>query len=263
MNIKSKVAVITGGASGIGAAVATELAKLGVKVVLGDMNEDGLKVVVENIKKNGGEAIGIKTNVTLEDDVIKLMNAAIDTYAAINIVVPSAGIFKDAFMISTDRETGKVFKSMSTSQFMDVINVNLLGTFLTIREAAIRMIDNQCEGVLFTISSINKEGQLGQLNYSSTKASVALWPKILSGEFHAKNIKGIRVVGIAPGYVETPLLLGMKPEVLESIVKDVTIGRLVKIDEIVGALIFAIQNEAVTGTTLEITGGVISKGLVK
>ncbi|MBK5209199.1 MAG: SDR family NAD(P)-dependent oxidoreductase [Flavobacteriaceae bacterium] len=263
MNIKSKVAVITGGASGIGAAVATELAKLGVKVVLGDMNEDGLKVVVENIKKNGGEAIGIKTNVTLEDDVIKLMNAAIDTYAAINIVVPSAGIFKDAFMISTDRETGKVFKSMSTSQFMDVINVNLLGTFLTIREAAIRMIDNQCEGVLFTISSINKEGQLGQLNYSSTKASVALWPKILAGEFHAKNIKGIRVVGIAPGYVETPLLLGMKPEVLESIVKDVTIGRLVKIDEIVGALIFALQNEAVTGTTLEITGGVISKGLVK
>jgi 3-oxoacyl-[acyl-carrier protein] reductase len=178
-------------------------------------------------------------------------------------VVPSAGIFKDAFMISTDRETGKVFKTMSTSQFMDVINVNLLGTFLTIREASIRMIDNKCEGVLFTISSINKEGQLGQLNYSATKASVALWPKILSGEFHAKNIKGIRVVGIAPGYVETPLLLGMKPEVLESIVKDITIGRLVKIDEIVNALIFAIQNEAVTGTTLEITGGVISRGLVK
>ncbi len=263
MNIKNKVAVITGGASGIGAGVAFELAKLGVKIVLGDMNEEGLNAKVEEIRKNGGEAIAVKTNVTQEADIIKLMDAAMETFGAINIVVPSAGIFRDAFMVSTDRETGKVFKKMSTSQFMDVINVNLLGTFLTIREASIRMIDHKCEGVLFTISSINKEGQLGQLNYSSTKASVALWPKILSGEFHAKNIKGIRVVGIAPGYVETPLLLGMKPEVLESIVKDVTIGRLVKIDEIVNALIFAIQNEAITGTTLEITGGVISRGLVK
>ncbi|NQV78009.1 MAG: SDR family NAD(P)-dependent oxidoreductase, partial [Lutibacter sp.] len=169
MNIKNKVAVITGGASGIGAGVAVELAKLGVKIVLGDMNEEGLNAKVAEIKKNGGDAIAVKTNVSQEADVIKLMDTAIETYGAINIVVPSAGIFRDAFMISPDRETGKVFKTMSTSQFMDVINVNLLGTFLTIREASARMIDNKCEGVLFTISSINKEGQLGQLNYSSTK----------------------------------------------------------------------------------------------
>jgi len=263
MNIKNKVVVITGGASGIGAAVAIELAKLGAKIVLADMNEEGLNEKVAEIKNNGGEVIGIQTNVTNEEEVVKLMDTAIEKFGAINIVIPSAGIFRDAFMVNPDRETGKVFRSMSTSQFMDVINVNLLGTFLTLREASIRMIDNKCEGVLFTISSINKEGQLGQLNYSSTKASVALWPKILSGEFHAKKINGIRVVGIAPGYVETPILLGMKPEVLDSIIKDVTIGRLVKTKEIVGAIVFAINNGAITGTTLEITGGVVSRGLVK
>ncbi len=263
MNIKNKVVVITGGASGIGAAVAIELAKLGAKIVLADMNEDGLNEKVDEIKNNGGQVIGIQTNVTKEEEVIKLMDTAIEKFGSINIVIPSAGIFRDAFMVNPDRETGKVFRSMSTSQFMDVINVNLLGTFLTLREASIRMIDNKCEGILFTISSINKEGQLGQLNYSSTKASVALWPKILSGEFHAKKVNGIRVVGIAPGYVETPILLGMKPEVLDSIIKDVTIGRLVKTKEIVGAIVFAITNEAVTGTTLEITGGVVSRGLVK
>ncbi len=263
MNIKDKVVVITGGASGIGAAVALELAKLGAKIVLADMNEEGLNEKVAEIKNNGGEVIGIQTNVTKEEEVVKLMDTAIEKFGAINIVIPSAGIFRDAFMVNPDRETGKVFRSMSTSQFMDVINVNLLGTFLTLREASIRMIDNKCEGILFTISSINKEGQLGQLNYSSTKASVALWPKILSGEFHAKKINRIRVVGIAPGYVETPILLGMKPEVLDNIIKDITIGRLVKTKEIVGAIVFAINNEAITGTTLEITGGVVSKGLVK
>lgn len=263
MEIKNKVVVITGGASGIGAAAGIALGSLGAKVVLADLNEGGLERVVDTIKKSGGEAIGVKTNVTREEEVSSLMDTAVATFGAIHVVLPSAGIFKDAFFISPDRETGKVFKTMSTQQFMDVIQVNLLGTFLTLREAAIRMIDNNWHGVLFTVSSINKEGQLGQLNYSSTKASVALWPKILGGEFHAKKIRGLRVVGIAPGYVRTPILEAMKPEVLDSIVKDVSIGRLVDPAEIVDTLLFAIRNEAITGTTLEVSGGVLAKGLVK
>lgn len=263
MELKNQVAVITGGASGIGAATGKALAAKGTKVVLADMNEEGLNAVVEEIKADGGDAIGVVTNVTLEEEVSNLMDKAMEAYGAINIVLPSAGIFKDAFFISPDRETGKVRKSMSTDQFMAVIQVNLLGTFLTLREAAARMIDNGCKGVLFTVSSINKEGQPGQLNYSSTKASVALWPKILGGEFHAKGINDIRVVGIAPGYVRTPILEAMKPEVLDSIVKDVAIGRLVDPAEIVDTIEFAVKNEAITGTTLEVSGGVMSKGLVK
>lgn len=263
MDIKNKVAVITGGASGIGAAAALELASQGAKIVLADLNEDGLNQMVDKIKAAGGEAIAVLTNVTLEEDVVKLMDAAIAAFQGIHIVIPSAGIFRDAFMVSPDRETGKVKRFMSTDQFMSVVNVNLLGTFLTLREASIRMIDHKCEGILFTISSINKEGQIGQLNYSATKAAVALWPKILVGEFHAKKIQNIRVVGIAPGYVETPILLGMKPEVLDGIVKDIAIGRLVKTKEIIDSVVFAINNEAVTATTLEISGGVLSKGLPK
>ena len=263
MDIKNKVAVITGGASGIGAAAALELASQGAKIVLADLNEDGLNQMVDKIKAAGGEAIAVLTNVTLEEDVVKLMDAAIAAFQGIHIVIPSAGIFRDAFMVSPDKETGKVKRFMSTDQFMSVVNVNLLGTFLTLREASIRMIDHKCEGILFTISSINKEGQIGQLNYSATKAAVALWPKILVGEFHAKKIQNIRVVGIAPGYVETPILLGMKPEVLDGIVKDIAIGRLVKTKEIIDSVVFAINNEAVTATTLEISGGVLSKGLPK
>ena len=263
MEIKNKVVVITGGASGIGAASAIQLAKQGAKIVLADLNEEGLNETLNAIKNDGGQAIAVKTNVTIEKDVQNLMDEAIEAFGSINIVIPSAGIFKDAFMVSPDRETGKVKRFMSTDNFMAVINVNLLGTFLTIREASIRMIDNNWKGVIFTISSINKEGQIGQLNYSSTKVAVALWPKILVSEFHAKKVKDIRVVGIAPGYVETPILMGMKPEILEGIVKDVSIGRLVKVKEIIDSIVFSVENDAITGTTLDISGGVISKGLVK
>ena len=113
------------------------------------------------------------------------------------------------------------------------------------------------------MSSINKCGELGQLNYASTKASIALWPKILAGEFHAKGIKNIRVAAIAPGYVETPLLTSIKPEILQNIIGEIPVGRLVKTDEIIATVKFIIENEAVHGTTLEISGGIIGKGLAK
>ena len=120
---------------------------------MGDLNEKGLEAVLSEIKTKGGDAVAVKTNVTIEEDVIHLMDSAIQIFGAIHIVIPSAGIFKDAFMVSPDRETGKVKRFMGTDQFMAVINVNLLGTFLALREASIRMIDNNWNGILFTISS--------------------------------------------------------------------------------------------------------------
>ena len=104
---------------------------------------------------------------------------------------------------------------------------------------------------------------MGQLNYASSKASVALWPKILAGEFHARGIKNIRIAAIAPGYVATTLLTSIKPEILQTIVNDIPLGRLVNTKEIVATVKFIIENEAVHGTTLEVSGGIIGKGLAK
>ena len=145
---------------------------------------------------------------------------------------------------------------MSLDQFKSVIDINLTGTFLTLREAAALMVDNRWPGVLFTISSVNKIGQVGQINYSSTKASVGMWPKIFSGEFHMKGIDFIRTVGIAPGYVGTPLLKGMNQEALAAILKDVHIGRLIEPEEIAELMVSVAENEAIDATTIEITGGV-------
>jgi 3-oxoacyl-[acyl-carrier protein] reductase len=183
------------------------------------------------------------------------MDEAVKKFGQINAVFANAGIIKDGLMVNTDKE-GKVKSVMSTDDFQKVINVNLTGTFITLREGAKRMIENKWKGVLIITTSINKVGQVGQINYASTKAAVAMWPKLISAEFHMKGIKNIRTASIAPGYTATPILNGMNQDALAAILKDVHIDRLVEPDEIFKAVRFIIDNEAVDGTCIEVTGGV-------
>lgn len=255
MEIKGLVAVITGGASGIGESTAKEMAKAGAKVVIGDLSQENIDRVVAEIKAAGGQATGVMANVAKEDDMANLMDTAVKNYGAINVVVACAGVIKDGVMINTDKETGKVKKVMSLEDFKFVVDVNLVGAFLTFREGARRMVDNGWPGVLIVISSINKTGQVGQINYSSTKVAVSLWPKILAGEFMMKGITNIRVVAVSPGYVATPILKNMNQEALAAITKDVHIQRLVEPEEIASAVMYAVQNDAVDATDLEVTGG--------
>lgn len=255
MEIKGLVAVITGGASGIGEAVAKDMAQAGAKVVIGDLVQENIDRVIAEIKAAGGEAAGVIANVTSETDMAKLMDTAIEQFGAINVVVANAGVIKDGVMINTDKETGKVRKVMSLDEFKFVIDVNLVGAFLTFREGARRMVDHGWPGVLIVLSSINKTGQVGQLNYSSTKVAVALWPKILAGEFMMKGITNIRIVSVSPGYVATPILKGMNQEALSAITKDVHIQRLVEPEEIASAIRYAVQNDAINATDIEVTGG--------
>ncbi len=256
MQVRDSVVVITGGASGIGEGVARYLCGQGAKIVLGDIAEDQVQRVVAEIRSAGGEAEGCKVDVTRDEDVSALMDRAISAYGRTNAVVPCAGIIRDGLVINTDKETGKVKKVMDSAQFRSVIEVNLVGSFITLREAAVCMVNGGWPGVLFVISSVNKVGQVGQLNYSSAKAALAIWPRIFAGEFQARGIRNIRTVGIAPGYVGTPMVKGMNQDALNAILSDVHIGRLIEPAEIAATIGFAISNEAIDGTTLEVTGGV-------
>jgi 3-oxoacyl-[acyl-carrier protein] reductase len=256
MNIAGSVAVITGGARGIGRAVARSLAADGAKVVLGDILQEGLDRTVDEIRAAGGEAVAVKADVTRDDDVETLMDTAIETFGALNIVCANAGIIRDGLMLTPDPQTGKIRRVMSSDEFRAVMEVNLVGAFITLREAARRIADHGWKGVLLVTSSINKTGQPGQINYSSTKAAVALWPKILVGELHMCGIRNIRVVGIAPGYTATEGLKSLNQATLDSILKDVHIGRLVEPEELASTIKHVIQNEAIDGTTIEVTGGV-------
>jgi 3-oxoacyl-[acyl-carrier protein] reductase len=228
------------------------------------MVQKNIDRVVADIKAMGGEAIGILANVTSEAETAKFIQATLAAFGKLNITVACAGIIRDGTMLNLDKETGKVSKKMGLDKWQPVIDVNLTGTFLTLRDSAEAMVNGGWEGLLVTISSVNKVGQVGQINYSSTKVADALMPKIIVGEFQMRGIKNIRCVGIAPGYTATPMLTGMNQDALKAILEDVHIGRLVDPEEIARLIGHCVENGAINATTIEITGGLCySKGIAK
>jgi len=264
MEIKGSVALVTGGGNGIGEAVAKYLARNGAKVAIVDMVQKNIDRVVKDIKEAGGEVIGIQANVSSEAETAKFIKATLEAFGQLNIAVSSAGIIRDSMLLTLDKETGKVARKMGLDKWQPVIDVNLTGTFLTLRDAAEAMVNGGWEGLLVPISSVNKIGQIGQLNYSSAKVADALMPKIIIGEFLMRGIRNIRCVGIAPGYTATPMLTGMNQEALKAILEDVHIGRLVEPDEIAAMIGHCVVNGALNATTIEITGGLCnSKGIAK
>ncbi len=255
MKMKDSVAIITGGGNGIGESVAKYLVQNGAKVAIVDMAQKNIDRVVGEIKAMGGEVIGVQANVTSEADTAKFIKATLDAFGKLNIVVACAGIIRDATMLSIDKDTGKVTRKMGLDKWQPVIDINLTGTFLTLRDGAEAMVNGGWEGLLVPISSVNKAGQIGQLNYSSTKVADALMPKIIVGEFQMRGIHNIRCVGIAPGYTATPMLTGMNQEILKGLLHDVQIGRLVQPEEVAALIGHCIENGAIDATTIEITGG--------
>jgi len=253
LEIKDSVAVITGGASGMGRVFAKYWVQNGGKVILGDVVEEALVKVGNELE---GEVVTVTCDVTKEEGCARLADTAIEKFGAINLVVPFAGIIMDGLMVSPDRETGKVTNKMSLEQFQKVIDINLTGVFLTIRECVERMINHNCKGLICLVSSSSSLGTAGQINYSSTKAAMSVMPKVLTAEFFRRGLADrIRCVAIAPGYVATPLLEGMNQKALDKVLANVPIGRLVNPAEVASLVGELYRNEALAGEVFFIHGG--------
>jgi 3-oxoacyl-[acyl-carrier protein] reductase len=228
-------------------------AQNGGKVVLADIAEAPLKEAAESID---GEVATVVCNVTDETDCAKLASAAIENFGQINLVAPFAGIIKDGLTLATSRETGKVKRKMSLDQFKTVIDVNLNGVFLTIRECAEQMINHNCKGLICLVSSTGSLGTAGQINYSSTKAAMSVMPKVITAEFFRRGLADrIRCVAVAPGYVGTAMVKGMNQKALDKILSQVPIGRLVEPEEVAQLVGDIYCNEAMAGETFFIHGG--------
>ncbi len=256
LEIKDAVAVITGGAGGIGEEVAKYWVRQGGKVVLGDVSPEGLSRVEGEIKALSGQVVTSLCDVTQEADCAKLADTAIEKFGQINLVAPCAGIIKDGLLVAPDRETGKVTKKMALDQFQSVLNINLTGVFLTVRECAERMINHNCRGLICLFSSTGSLGTAGQINYSSSKAAMSVMPKVITAEFFRRGLADkIRCVAIAPGYVATPMVKGMDQKALGKILAEVPIGRLVEPAEVASLIGELYRNEAIAGETFFIHGG--------
>jgi 3-oxoacyl-[acyl-carrier protein] reductase len=256
LEIKDSVAVITGGGGGIGLEIAKFWISKGGKVVIADISEDLLQRAEADLKALGGEVLSVVTNVTKEEDAIQLADAAIDRFGQINLVAPFAGIIRDGMMVSPDRETGKVSKKMSLGDFQLVVDINLTGVFLTVRECAEQMINHNCKGLICLVSSTGSLGTAGQLNYSSTKAAMSVMPKVITAEFFRRGLANkIRCVAVAPGYVGTAMVKGMNQKALDYILGQVPIGRLIEPEEVAQLVGDIYRNEALAGETYFIHGG--------
>ena len=152
MKVAGSVAVITGGARGIGLAIGRGLAAAGAKVVLGDVLEDAVRAAAGSIRDAGGEATAVVADVTRDQDVERLMDTAIERYGALNVVCANAGIARDGLLLTADPATGRVQRVLATEDFRAVVEVNLVGAFITWREGARRMADHGWPGLLVVIS---------------------------------------------------------------------------------------------------------------
>mgnify|MGYP005989672697 FL=1 len=249
MELKDKVIVITGGGRGLGRSMALELAGRGAKLALADLNAEDLDVTVGLCMEKGVEARGYIANVSDEASVEKLFNDVVADFGTLHGLVNNAGITRDGLFIKV--KDGKVVKKMSMDQWNLVMDVNLTGTFLCGREAAIKMIETGSQGCIVNISSVSRSGNMGQTNYTATKAGVqamaVTWAKELARY-------GVRAASIAPGYIGTEMVLSMKPEALEKIAAGIPAKRLGTPEEIARTVTFILENDYVNGRCIEVDG---------
>jgi 3-oxoacyl-[acyl-carrier protein] reductase len=250
VDLKNKVVVVTGGAQGIGRAIADTLAAAGARLALFDVNAAALDSARAAYTQNGTAVSTHIVNVADEAAVEQAMDAVVATHGRLDGLVNNAGILRDALLVKV--KDGEVVGRMTLDQWRAVIDVNLTGVFLCGRAAAERMIKLGNGGVIVGISSISKEGNPGQSNYSAAKAGVAAMTVVWARELARY---GIRTGAVAPGFVATEILANMKPEALEKAVAPVPLKRLGQPAEIAHGVRFIFENDFFTGRCLDIDGG--------
>jgi 3-oxoacyl-[acyl-carrier protein] reductase len=254
MDINGSKVLVTGGASGMGRHFVLALATLGADVAFCDLNVDGIKALEAEAANLPGKVVGFEANVADEDSVVALVNNASEALGGLNVLVNNAGIFRDGLLVKKDKETGAI-KKMSLRKWQSVIDVDLTGPFLCTREFAAKVIESGTKSsVVVNISSIARHGNRGQTNYSAAKAGLVADTKLWSVELARY---GVRTGAVAPGFVDTPILAGMPPEVLNAMLKPVPLRRVGSPQEIFLAVKFIIECDYFTGRCIDVDGGMV------
>ncbi|MCD6185589.1 MAG: 3-oxoacyl-ACP reductase FabG [Deltaproteobacteria bacterium] len=242
MELKGMVALVTGAAQGIGKATAEVFAKEGASIVLNDINEEGLKKAAKDIEALGVDCLPVVANTSLLSDVEKMYSQAMDKFGRLDILVNNAGITRDSLL-----------HKMTEEQWKLVIDVNLTGVFFCLQGAAKIMRANG-GGRIVNISSVARYGNVGQANYSSTKAAVVGLTRTAAKELARKNI---RVNCVAPGPINTEMLQAVPEKVLEKLIQPIPLQRVGTPEELANTVLFLASDKSsyITGQIINCDGG--------
>ena len=240
----SRIAFVSGGMGGIGSAICRRLGRAGHTVIAGCLpGYEKQDEWLARMRAEGCRVHAAEGDVSDFDSCAAMFNQILDGVGPVDILVNNAGITRDS-----------IFKRMTEQDWIAVINTNLNSVFNVTRQ----VIDGMSErgwGRVINISSVNAiKGQFGQTNYSAAKAGMAGFSKALAQEVVKK---GVTVNTVSPGYVETDMVMAIRPEIREQIVAQIPMGRLAKPQEIAAVVAFLASEEAgyITGANISVNGG--------
>lgn len=244
MRLEDKVAIITGAGSGIGKASAFKFAEEGAKVVIADFDVEAGKEVAEKINNDDGEAYFIKVDVSNWEQVQEMVDKTVDKYNTIDILINNAGVTADSFLTK-----------MNHDQWNKVIDINLKGVFNCTKAVAPIMMDKGAGKIINTSSVVGEQGNIGQTNYSATKAGVIGMTKTWAKELGSK---GINVNAVAPGYIMTEMVAKIPEKVLNKLREKVPFGELGKPEDVANAYLYLASSagDYCNGTVLDVNGGI-------
>ena len=242
MRLKNKIALITGGANGIGLATAERFAKEGAKIILWDVSDQGNEIA-ERLKMEGHEIIFKKVSVTNQDEVQKAMTEAHEHFGRIDILINNAGITRDRTLLK-----------MTMQEWDDVISVNLTGVFICTQAIAPIMKEQNYGRIVSASSNVAIRGNFGQTNYVATKSAIIGMTKVWAMELGRYNIT---VNCIAPGFITTAMTEAMPEEVRKQSIPHIPLGKWGVPDDIANGYLYLASDEAsfVSGICLTIDGG--------
>ncbi|MGM0446396.1 MAG: 3-oxoacyl-ACP reductase FabG [Bacillota bacterium] len=244
MRLKDKVAIITGAGSGLGKAGAIKFAQEGAKVVIADYDEKAGKEVEKQIKEKGYEAYFVPVDVSNWEEVQEMVEKTVKKYTTVDILVNNAGVTADSFLVKMDHK-----------QWDQVIDINLKGVFNCTKAVAPIMMEKQEGKIINTSSVVGQQGNVGQTNYSATKAGVIGMTKTWAKELGAK---GINVNAVAPGYIMTEMVAKVPEKILEKLRGKVPFKKLGQPEDIAEAYLYLASPAAdyCNGTILDVNGGI-------
>jgi 3-oxoacyl-[acyl-carrier protein] reductase len=242
--LSNRVALVTGGAGGIGLATAHRLAAEGADVLIADVDAAAAAgAAAEIAERSGRRALGLGVDVRSEADVQRAVDAAVSELGGLDVVVNNAGITRDATL-----------RTLTLADWQAVIEVGLQGTMLVTRAASLVMRERK-RGSIVNISSISgKVGMIGQVNYSAAKAGVVGLTKAAAKELAHH---GVRVNAIQPGLVRTPMTEALRADIWEQKMSEIPMRRAAEPDEVANVVLFlgSDLSSYMTGAVLEVTGG--------